>query len=119
MASFPQHRPRRLRRTAALRRLVRETRLSPANLIYPLFVCPGKGVRKAIGSMPGVFNLSVDETLKEAEASFRNEAIEVGQNYSASRQLAEGISEPVGASDAQRNFRACDANFLARAPTCA
>jgi porphobilinogen synthase len=60
---------RRLRSSAGLRNLVRETRLSPANLVYPLFVCPGKGVRKAIGSMPGVFNLSVDEALKEAEAA--------------------------------------------------
>ena len=60
---------RRLRASTGLRNLVRETRLSPANLVYPLFVCPGKGVRKAIGSMPGVFNLSVDEALKEAEAA--------------------------------------------------
>src|SRR5206468_8639236 len=44
-------------------------RLSPANLVYPLFVCPGKGVRKEIRSMPGVFNLSIDETVKEAEAA--------------------------------------------------
>ncbi len=56
-----------MRRTEALRSLVRETRLEPGQLIYPLFVCPGEGVRKAIGSMPGVFNLSVDEAVKEAE----------------------------------------------------
>lgn len=49
------HRPRRLRRTAALREMVRETRLAPANLIYPLFVCPGEGVRREVKSMPGVF----------------------------------------------------------------
>ena len=60
---------RRLRASTGLRNLVRETRLSPADLVYPLFVCPGKGIRKAISSMPGVFNLSVDETLKEAEAA--------------------------------------------------
>jgi porphobilinogen synthase len=59
---------RRLRRTEALRSLVRETRLAPSQLIYPLFVCPGEGVRKEIGSMPGVFNLSIDEAVKEAEA---------------------------------------------------
>lgn len=58
---------RRLRRTESLRALVRETSLDPGDLIYPLFLCPGEGVRKAIGSMPGVFNLSVDEALKEAE----------------------------------------------------
>ena len=58
---------RRMRRTEALRSLVRETRLEPGQLIYPLFVCPSEGVRKAIGSMPGVFNLSIDEAVKEAE----------------------------------------------------
>jgi len=63
------HRPRRLRRTATLRAMVRETRLDAANLIYPLFVCPGEGVRREVRSMPGVFNLSVDELVKEAEAA--------------------------------------------------
>ena len=58
---------RRTRRTEALRSLVRETRLEPGQLIYPLFLCPGEGVRKEISSMPGVFNLSVDEAVKEAE----------------------------------------------------
>ena len=58
---------RRLRRTKALRDMVRETRLSPQNFVYPLFVCPGEGVRKEVRSMPGVFNLSVDEAVKEAE----------------------------------------------------
>jgi porphobilinogen synthase len=67
--AFPVHRMRRLRASTGLRNLVRETRLSPANLVYPLFVCPGKGVRKEIRSMPGVFNLSVDETIKEAQAA--------------------------------------------------
>jgi porphobilinogen synthase len=51
-----------------MRSLVRETRLHPAALIYPLFICPGEGVRKEIRSMPGVFNLSIDEAMKEAEA---------------------------------------------------
>jgi porphobilinogen synthase len=58
---------RRLRRTESLRALVRETVLEPADLIYPLFICPGEGIRKEIGSMPGVFNLSVDEAVEEAE----------------------------------------------------
>jgi porphobilinogen synthase len=66
--SFPETRPRRLRRTAALRRMVRETSLSAANLIYPLFVCPGKGVRKEIVSLPGQFHLSVDQLAAEAES---------------------------------------------------
>jgi porphobilinogen synthase len=64
--SFPIQRPRRLRSSDALRSFVRETRLTPAGFIYPLFVCPGEGVRKEIRSMPGVFNLSVDEVVKEA-----------------------------------------------------
>jgi porphobilinogen synthase len=58
---------RRLRRTDSLRALVRETAVTPGDLIYPLFLCPGKGVRREIGSMPGVFNLSIDEAVREAE----------------------------------------------------
>ena len=64
------HRPRRLRRNPALRSLVRETRLTPDNFVLPLFVCPGNGVRREISSMPGVFNLSVDETTKKAAAAY-------------------------------------------------
>ncbi|MGO4209902.1 porphobilinogen synthase [Terriglobus sp. 2YAB30_2] len=63
---FPITRMRRLRRTAAMRSLVRETHLRPGMLLYPLFICPGEGVRKPISSMPDVFNLSIDEALKEA-----------------------------------------------------
>ena len=63
---FPVTRLRRTRRTEALRSLVRETQLRPESLLYPLFLVPGEGVRKPIGSMPGCFNLSVDEALKEA-----------------------------------------------------
>jgi porphobilinogen synthase len=63
--AFPADRPRRLRRNEALRSFVRETRLSPEGFVYPLFVCPGEGVRKEVRSMPGVFNLSVDEAVKE------------------------------------------------------
>ncbi len=66
---FPVTRMRRLRRTEPLRALVRETHLEPGALILPLFITPGEGVRKEIGSMPGVFNLSVDEAVKEAEAA--------------------------------------------------
>src|SRR5689334_9553390 len=64
--SFPVTRLRRMRQTDSLRSLVRETRLTPTGFIYPLFVCPGEGVRKEISSMPGVFNLSVDQAVKEA-----------------------------------------------------
>ncbi len=66
--NFPVTRLRRLRRTEAIRSLVRETHLHPGALIYPLFICPGEGIRKEIGSMPGVFNLSIDEAVKEAES---------------------------------------------------
>jgi porphobilinogen synthase len=62
---------RRLRRTESLRALVRETAVTPGDLIYPLFLCPGEGVRRAIGSMPGVFNLSIDEAVREAEEAAR------------------------------------------------
>ncbi len=62
-------RPRRLRRTAHIRALVRETQLTPNDFVYPLFVCSGEGVRREISSMPSVFNLSVDEVIKEAEAA--------------------------------------------------
>ena len=65
--SFPEVRMRRLRRTESLRALVRETTIEPGDLIYPLFVCPGEGVRRDVSSMPGVFNLSVDEAVREAE----------------------------------------------------
>ena len=65
---YPITRLRRLRRTESMRNLVRETHLEPGAFIYPLFLCPGEGVRKEIGSMPGFFNLSVDEAVKEAEA---------------------------------------------------
>jgi porphobilinogen synthase len=65
--SFPEVRLRRLRRSEPLRALVRETALDPGDLIYPLFLCPGQGVRREVSSMPGVFNLSIDEAVREAE----------------------------------------------------
>jgi porphobilinogen synthase len=65
--AFPITRLRRLRRTAELRNLVTETRLTPDAFVYPMFVCPGEGVRKPVSSMPGVFNLSVDEAVTEAQ----------------------------------------------------
>ncbi|HKQ62036.1 MAG TPA: porphobilinogen synthase [Candidatus Polarisedimenticolaceae bacterium] len=66
MAAFPRSRPRRLRRSAALRRLVGETRLDPAQFVYPLFVCRGRGVRREIGAMPGNFHHSPDLLVEEA-----------------------------------------------------
>jgi porphobilinogen synthase len=62
---FPIHRPRRLRANERLRSLVRETQINPAQFILPLFACPGEGVRREIGAMPGNYQLSVDEIVKE------------------------------------------------------
>src|ERR1700678_4653910 len=70
---FPVTRLRRLRRTEAIRSLVREVHLHPGSLIYPLFICPGGGIRREVSSMPGVYNLSIDEALKEVQ-----EAAELG-----------------------------------------
>ena len=63
---FPKYRPRRLRRGEIMRSMVRETSLSAHDFIYPFFVVPGSGVRNPVGSMPGVFQLSVDELIKDA-----------------------------------------------------
>ncbi len=64
---FPEYRPRRLRRTESLRRLIRETRLGPDDLIFPIFVIPGRGQRKPISSLPGISQVSVDEAVNEAK----------------------------------------------------
>jgi len=72
---FPEYRPRRLRQNEAFRSLIRETHLSPAQLIYPLFVMPGKGKREAISSMPGIHRVSVDQLGKEAK-----ECLQLGVN---------------------------------------
>jgi porphobilinogen synthase len=73
MASFPESRPRRLRRTDALRRMVRETEVRADDLILPLFAAPGQGFRRPVGSMPGVAQTSVDELVRDA-----TEAAELG-----------------------------------------
>ena len=69
MPAFPEYRPRRLRRTAALRNLVRETRLSASQLVLPLFARAGTGVRQPVASMPGVSQTSVDELVTDARAA--------------------------------------------------
>ena len=63
---FPSVRPRRTRQSDPWRRMVRETHLRAEGLIYPMFVVPGTGVRHAIGSMPGIFQFSVDEAARHA-----------------------------------------------------
>ncbi|HYR55099.1 MAG TPA: porphobilinogen synthase, partial [Myxococcaceae bacterium] len=72
--AFPLHRSRRLRRSDPLRRMVRETELSPTDFIYPIFVVEGRAVRHPIPSMPGIFNLSVDQAVEEARLA-KNEGI--------------------------------------------
>jgi len=69
MSQFPQYRPRRLRRTATLRSMTRETTVQTQDLVLPLFAVPGSGVRRAVGSMPGVFQTSVDELVRDARAA--------------------------------------------------
>jgi porphobilinogen synthase len=69
MTRFPVFRGRRLRRTPALRSLIRETRLTPEKLVLPLFVLPGEGIREPVPSMPGVHRLSVDELVRDAAAA--------------------------------------------------
>ena len=66
IGDFPSYRPRRLRGSETLRRMVRETRLHPDQLVLPLFIRPGRKVRSAVPSMPGVFQLSIDEAVREA-----------------------------------------------------
>ncbi len=68
---FPVYRPRRLRKNETLRRMIRETKLSPDDFVYPLFVMHGRNARKEIGSMPGIAQLTVDLAVKEAEEAFR------------------------------------------------
>lgn len=64
---FPEYRPRRMRRSEGLRKLIRETRLSVENLVYPMFICPGRDVRKPIATMPGQAQISVDQAVIEAK----------------------------------------------------
>src|SRR5580693_6643105 len=64
--AFPINRMRRLRRTPRLRNLIRETRLSPESMIYPIFICPGEKVRNEVSSMPGQYNLSIDNAVNVA-----------------------------------------------------
>jgi len=68
--SFPRTRPRRLRATPAWRSMVAETTLSAGDFVYPLFVVPGERVRNPVGSMPGVFQLSIDELVRECAAAW-------------------------------------------------
>src|SRR5215471_16176834 len=70
IGSFPAYRPRRLRQSATLRRMVSETHLSPSQLVLPMFVRPGRRTRRPINAMPGVCQLSIDEAVKEAQEAY-------------------------------------------------
>ena len=92
---------RRLRRTESLRALVRETTLEPGDLIYPLFICPGEGVRNAVSSMPGVFNLSIDEAVRETNLAMTLRPNEATVLYNAACTFAN-LGRNADAIDALR-----------------
>ena len=95
---FPDYRPRRLRRNESFRRMIRETSLSVDNLIYPMFVVFGQGIRKPIASMPGIFQLSIDELIKEAREvlSLRIPAIMLFGIPEKKDEKASGAYDPNG-----------------------
>ena len=118
---FPIHRPRRLRKNERLRNLVRETRLSPEAFIYPLFVCPGTGIRRAVRSMPGVFQLSVDEAAAEAVAAKRDGVpgvllFGVPDRKDATGTLAADPEGPV--QSAIREMKSRDADLVVMTDVC-
>ncbi|MDH3392802.1 MAG: porphobilinogen synthase [Desulfobulbaceae bacterium] len=94
---FPEYRPRRLRKNEVFRSMIRETSITPANLIYPLFVMPGKNVREEVPSMPGVFRLSVDQLGREAK-----ECMALGVNNVILFGLPES-KDPVGSGAHAKN----------------
>jgi porphobilinogen synthase len=103
---------RRLRQSDAMRALVRETRLAPDMFMLPLFVCEGEGIRREIGSMPGVFNLSVDEAVKEVEGAR-------GDGFAASCSSACPVGRRrVGRDRSGRAVRTPSGPSNARCPTC-
>jgi porphobilinogen synthase len=119
--SFPDQRLRRLRRTERLRRLVRETDVRPEHLIYPLFVVPGKGVRKEIPSLPGCFHLSVDEAAREAsevEALGIAGVILFGLPANKDPRGTEGYTESGVVPQAVRAIRAACPDLLVVTDVC-
>jgi porphobilinogen synthase len=93
MGGFPEYRPRRMRRTAALRGLARETEVMAGDLILPLFVVEGEGVRRPVGSMPGVMQTSVDELLRDADEVGSSGYAEAGIVQRAVRALKRELPE--------------------------
>lgn len=115
------HRPRRLRKSAALRSLVRETKLSRDDFVLPLFVCSGTNVRREVSSMPGVFNLSLDEATKEASAAFDagvRSVILFGLPESKDELATGAYSEDGVVQKAIRSIRSSVPELIIMADTC-
>jgi porphobilinogen synthase len=121
IVSFPSERPRRLRRTGRLRALVRETRVVPEQLVYPLFVAPGRGLRREISSLPGCFHLSADEAAREAEKVERlgiGGVILFGLPEAKDPLGSEGYSEDGVVQQAVRTIRASCSELVVMTDVC-
>ncbi len=119
--SFPAARPRRMRRSERLRSMVRETSVSPANLIYPLFVMPGQGGRKEISSLPGCFHLTPDEAAREArevESLGIAGVILFGLPRAKDPQGSEGYADDGVVQEAVRRIRAECKELLVMTDVC-
>ena len=119
--SHPLQRPRRLRRTDALRSLVRETKLSRDDFVLPLFVCSGTNIRREVSSMPGVFNLSVDETVKEVSAAYDagvRSVIVFGLPETKDEQASGAYAEDGVIQQAIRAIKRVTPEMIAMADTC-
>lgn len=115
------HRPRRLRRTDAIRSLIRETRLASDNFVLPLFVCPGTGVRREIASMPGVYNLSIDEVTKEVGAAYESNVRSIilfGLPESKDELASGAYAEDGIVQRAIRSIRQSSPEMIIMADTC-
>ncbi len=118
---YPIQRPRRLRRTDALRSLVREAKLTRDDFVLPLFVCSGTKVRREISSMPGVFNLSVDETVEEVSRAFDigvRSVILFGLPESKDETATGAYAEDGIVQRALRAIKKSTPNVIAMADTC-
>jgi porphobilinogen synthase len=118
---FPIQRARRLRRTEALRHLVRETRLTRDDFVLPLFVCSGTKVRREVSSMPGVFNLSVDETTEEVSRAFDigvRSVIVFGLPESKDETASGAYAEDGIVQRALRAIKKSTPDIIAMADTC-
>jgi len=119
--SYPSERPRRLRHGERLRALVRETSVTPSQLIYPLFVVPGQGVRREIETLPGCFHLSADEAAREARDAEQlglAGVILFGLPEGKDEQGSQGLSEGGVVATAVRAIRAACRDLLVVTDVC-